>query len=67
MGETAEARGKGCGRKMDGAERYGLEEVHIARYLYLPNLDMQFISIIIELCVLCTGFLGLEIYCNTHS
>lgn len=31
----------------------------------LPNLGMPFMNIIIDLCVLCTGLLRLEIYLNT--
>ena len=30
----------------------------------LPNLGMQLVFILIELCFLCLGLLGLEIYCN---
>lgn len=58
----------------DGAEPWGLEKPRIARDLLaggssrvvvdLPNLGVQFINIVIELCVLCVGLLGLEIYCN---
>ena len=32
----------------------------------LPNLGMQLVFILIELCFLCTGLFGLEIYCNIH-
>lgn len=32
----------------------------------LPNLGVQLINIITELCGFCMGSLGLEIYCNTE-
>jgi hypothetical protein len=30
----------------------------------LPNLGVQLINIVTELCVFCMDLLGLEIYCN---
>jgi hypothetical protein len=33
----------------------------------LPNLGLQLISIVTELCGFCTGLLGLEIYCNRKA
>jgi hypothetical protein len=57
----------------DGAGPHGLEKPQVAKDLragewssvvvYLPNLGMQLINIVTELCF-CTGLLGLEIYCN---
>jgi hypothetical protein len=61
--------------KKDGKELCGLEKLQGARdfisgeqssvVIYLPNLDVQLINIITNLCVLYTGLLGLEIYHNT--
>ena len=56
----------------DGADPCILEEPQVARDLIaeeqssvvvdLPNLGVQLINVITELCDLCTGILGLEIY-----
>jgi hypothetical protein len=62
--------------KKDGAEPHSLEKPQVARDLTagelisivvdLPNLGIQLINIIIELCVFPpTGLLWLEIYCNS--
>lgn len=58
----------------DGAEPCGLEKSQVARDLIagkqisvvvdLPNLGVQLINIITELCGFYMGSLGLEIYCN---
>ena len=57
----------------DGAKTQGLEKPQVARdpiageystvVVDLPNIVVQIINIT-ELCVLCMGLLGLEIYCN---
>ena len=58
--------------KGSGAEAHGLEKPQVLRGLIdvedgnvavdLPNLGVQLVFILTELCSLCTGLLGLEIY-----
>ena len=72
--EETERKGKERRWKEDGEEPRGLEKLQVVRDLIagkqssvvvnLPNQGMQLISIVTELCVLCTGFLWLEIYSN---
>jgi hypothetical protein len=62
--------------KEDGAEPHGLEKPQVARdriageeisvVVDLPNLGIQLINIITEMCVFYLGSLGLEIYCSTE-
>ena len=57
-------------------EAPGLEKPQVLRGLLhgedgcvavdLPNLGVQLVFMLIELCFLCTGLFGLEIYCNIH-
>ena len=61
--------------KEDETEPHGLEKLQVARDLIageencvvvnVPNLGVQRINIITELCVPCSGLLRLEISCST--
>ena len=72
-----EKRGQWRSRwKESGAEACGLEKLQGIRNFIdredgsvvvdLPNLDMQLVFILIELCFLFLVLIGLEIYCNIH-
>jgi hypothetical protein len=60
--------------KESGAEAHGPEKPQVKRDLIdgedgsvvgdLPNLGLQLVFILIELCFPCLGLFGLEIYCN---
>ena len=72
-----EKRGQWRSRwKESGAEACGLEKLQGIRNFIdredgsvvvdLPNLDMQLVFILIELCFLHPGLFGLEIYCSRY-
>lgn len=75
MGSGREGGTEKFGGEGGGGEACGLEKTQVIRDLIngdyssivvdLPNLGVQFIFILIELCFLCTGLFGLEIYRNT--
>ena len=72
--QRRQRKGKERRWKEDGEEPHGLEKLQVVRDLIageqssvvvnLHDQGMQLIYIVTELCVLCTGFLWLEIYSN---
>jgi hypothetical protein len=68
-------RGQWRKKKKSGAEAGGLEKPQVLRGLIdgedgsvavdLPNLGVQLVFILTELCFLCLDLFGLEIYSNT--
>jgi hypothetical protein len=60
-----ESRAEACGLEKPKVIRGLIDEEDGSAVVDQPNLGVQNVFILIDLCFLCQGILGLEIYHNT--